>query len=60
VRENHSSGELNVLTVEAAAIIAITGPGWPDIVAGAIIAMVNLLGSIEAISAATGEMRKTD
>jgi Co/Zn/Cd efflux system component len=60
VRENHSSGELNVLTVEAAAIIAITGPGGPDTVAGAIIATVNLLGSIEAISAATGEMRKTD
>jgi Co/Zn/Cd efflux system component len=40
--------------------IVITGSDWPDIIAGAIIATVNLAGSIEVISAATGEMRKTD
>jgi Co/Zn/Cd efflux system component len=51
---------LNVLTVVAAAFIAITGSGWPDIIAGAIISTVNLAGSIEVISAATGEIRKTD
>ncbi|MDP9160554.1 MAG: cation transporter [Acidobacteriota bacterium] len=51
---------LNVLTVVAAVSIAITGSGWPDIIAGAIIASVNLAGSIEVISAATVEMRKTD
>jgi Co/Zn/Cd efflux system component len=51
---------LNVLTVMAAVFIAITGSAWPDIIAGAVIATVNLMGSIEVISAATGEMRKTD
>ena len=51
---------LNVLTVVAAVFIATTGSGWPDIIAGAIIATVNLWGSIEVISAAIGEMRKTD
>jgi Co/Zn/Cd efflux system component len=49
---------LNVLTVVAAAFIAITGSGWPDIIAGATIATVNLLGSIEAITAATGAIRE--
>jgi Co/Zn/Cd efflux system component len=51
---------LSVLTVVAAVFIAITGSGWPDIIAGAIIATVNLAGAIEVISAATGEMRRTD
>jgi Co/Zn/Cd efflux system component len=51
---------LNVLTVVAAVFIAIARSGWPDIIAGAIIATVNLLGSIEVISAAAGEMSKTD
>jgi Co/Zn/Cd efflux system component len=50
---------LNVLTVVAAVFIAITRSGWPDIIAGAIIAAVNLWGAIEVISAATGEMLKT-
>jgi Co/Zn/Cd efflux system component len=49
---------LNVLTVVAAVFIAATRSGWPDIIAGAIIAAVNLWGSIEVISAATGEMGK--
>jgi len=51
---------LNVLTVVAAVFIAITRSGWPDIIAGAIIATVNLAGSTRVISAATGEMRKED
>jgi Co/Zn/Cd efflux system component len=51
---------LNVLTVVAAVFIAVTRSGWPDIIAGAVIATVNLLGSIEVISAATREMRNTD
>jgi len=51
---------LNVLTVVAAVFIAITGSGWPDIIAGAIIAIVNLAGSTEVISTATGEMRNRD
>ncbi len=33
---------LNVLTIVAAVFIAITGSGWPNIIAGAIIASVNL------------------
>lgn len=48
---------VNVLTVVAAAFIAMIGSGWPDIIAGAIVAAVNLWGSIEVISAATREMR---
>jgi Co/Zn/Cd efflux system component len=51
---------LNVLTVVAAVFIAITRSGWPDIIAGAIIATVNLLGSIEVISASTGEIHNAD
>jgi Co/Zn/Cd efflux system component len=50
---------LNVLTVVAAVCIVFTRTGWPDIIAGAIIAIVNLLGSIEVISAATREIRTT-
>jgi Co/Zn/Cd efflux system component len=50
---------LNVLTVVAAAFIAITRSGWPDITAGAIIATVNLWGSIGIMSAAIREIRKT-
>src|ERR1700676_549688 len=37
---------LNVLTVVAAAFIVITKSGWPDIIAGGIIATVNLWGAI--------------
>jgi Co/Zn/Cd efflux system component len=44
---------LNVLTMAAAAFIAVASSGWPDIVAGAIIAGVNLFGSIGIICAAT-------
>ncbi len=51
---------LNVLTVAAAVFVAIAKSGWPDVIAGAIIANVNLCGSVEVISAATGEMHKTD
>jgi Co/Zn/Cd efflux system component len=51
---------LNALTVVAAVFIATTESGWPDIIAGAIIATVNPAGSIEVISAATEEMRTTD
>ena len=43
---------LNVLTMAAAAFIAIARSAWPDILAGAIIATVNLLGAIAIISAA--------
>jgi len=49
---------MNVLTVIAAVFIVITGTGWPDIIAGAIIATVNLVGSVGIMSAATGEIRK--
>ena len=50
---------LNVLTVIAAVFIVITETGWPDIIAGAIIATVNLWGAFGIMSAATGEIRKT-
>ena len=46
--------------VVAAAFIALTKSGWPDIMTGAVIATVNLLGAIEVVSAAIGEMGKTD
>jgi Co/Zn/Cd efflux system component len=49
---------LNVLTVIAAVFIVITKSGWPDIVAGGIIATVNLAGSAEIITAAIREIRK--
>lgn len=48
---------LNILSIVAAVLIMITGSGWPDIVAGAIIASVNLWASIEVLRAASGEMR---
>jgi Co/Zn/Cd efflux system component len=48
---------LNVLTLVAAVFILTTGSGWPDIIAGAIIASVNLFSGGEVILAAAGEMR---
>jgi Co/Zn/Cd efflux system component len=51
---------LNVLTVVAVVFIAIMRSGWPDIIAGAIIATVNLWGAMEVISGTTAEMRKRD
>lgn len=51
---------LNVLTVVAAGLIALTRSGWPDIIGGAIIASVNLWASIEVIRAASGELRALD
>ena len=51
---------LNVLTLAAAALIAIVRSPWPDILAGAIIATVNLLGAIGIISAATKELKRHD
>jgi Co/Zn/Cd efflux system component len=48
---------LNIMTVGAAGIIALTSSGWPDIVAGTIIAGVNLWASVEVIRAATKERR---
>ncbi|MBS1840772.1 MAG: cation transporter [Acidobacteria bacterium] len=48
---------LNVLTVVAALFIALTKSAWPDIIAGAIIATVNMWGSTEVASAAIREMR---
>jgi Co/Zn/Cd efflux system component len=49
---------LNVLTLAAAAFIVIVRSPWPDILAGAIIATVNLLSAIAILSAAAVEMRK--
>ncbi len=51
---------LNVLTVAAAGLIALTRSAWPDIIAGAVIASVNLWSSIEVIRRASGEMRRLD
>ncbi len=48
---------LNLLTVAAAGIIALTRSGWPDIAAGAIIASVNMWGSMGVLRAATRELR---
>lgn len=51
---------LNILTLVAAVFIAITGSGWTDIIAGAIIATVNLWTSVEVMRVATAEMRTRD
>ncbi|MCE0522226.1 MAG: cation transporter [Methylacidiphilales bacterium] len=48
---------LNIMTVAAAALIALTRSGWPDIIAGAIIAGVNLWASVEVMRAAANERR---
>ena len=56
---NRNDAMLNVLTVIAAVFIVITKSGWPDIIAGGIIATVNLVGSVEVMSAAIREIRKT-
>ena len=48
---------LNVLTLVAAGLIALTRSGWPDIIGGAVIASVNLWASFEVIRTASGEMR---
>jgi Co/Zn/Cd efflux system component len=50
---------LNVLTALAAVFISITTSGWPDIIAGAIIATVNLWGSVGIIWGAIREIRKS-
>ena len=47
---------LNALTIVAGGLIALTGSGWPDIVAGVIIASVNLWSAIEVLRAAMCEM----
>jgi Co/Zn/Cd efflux system component len=51
---------LNLLTISAAGLIALTRSGWPDIIGGAVIGSVNLWASIEVILAASGEMRAID
>jgi Co/Zn/Cd efflux system component len=51
---------LNLLTIAAAGLIAVTRSGWPDIVGGAVIASVNLWASIEVIRAAASELRALD
>jgi Co/Zn/Cd efflux system component len=50
---------LNLMTVAAAALIALTHSGWPDIIAGAIIAGVNLWAAVEVIGAATMERQSS-
>lgn len=49
---------LNALTIAAAALVGITAAAWPDIVAGLIIATVNLWASIEIIGQARREMQQ--
>lgn len=51
---------LNVLTIAAAGAIAATGSGWPDIVAGAIIASINLWAAAGVIRSAGHEFRGRD
>lgn len=48
---------LNALTIVAAGMIALTGAGWPDIAAGAIIAGINLWAASEIARQAVGELR---
>jgi Co/Zn/Cd efflux system component len=51
---------LNIMTVAAAAIISLTRSAWPDIIAGAIIAGVNLWASVGVIRTATKERQMPD
>jgi Co/Zn/Cd efflux system component len=51
---------MNVLTAAAAGFIAFIRSGWPDIIAGAVIASVNLWASREVIRTASEEMRTLD
>jgi Co/Zn/Cd efflux system component len=48
---------LNVLTILAAGAIGLTRSGWPDIVAGGLIASINLWAAGEVILAARRELR---
>lgn len=48
---------LNALTIAAAGVVALTGAGWPDIAAGAVIAAINLWASAEIIGHALRERR---
>lgn len=43
---------LNVFTVIAAGLIALTGSAWPDLIAGGIIAAINLWAAMEVVRAA--------
>ncbi|MEJ0093757.1 MAG: cation transporter [Methylocella sp.] len=47
---------LNALTIFAAALIAATGSGWPDIAAGALIAAINLWAAAEVLWKARREL----
>ncbi len=48
---------LNVLTIVAGVLVAARGAAWPDIVAGLIIAGVNLWSAREVLSSARAELR---
>lgn len=49
---------LNVLTLGAAAAVAALATGWPDVVAGLIIAGVNLAAAVEVLGHARRELRE--
>lgn len=48
---------LNALTIGAAGVIAFTGRAWPDLVAGALIAAINLWAAGEVMIKALAEVR---
>lgn len=48
---------LNMMTMVAAGIIALTHSAWPDIVAGVIIGAINLFAAADVLSAARKEMK---
>lgn len=48
---------LNLLTIIAAALVALTASSWPDIAAGLIIAWVNLRAAVEILMQANRELR---
>ena len=51
---------LNMLTILAAGVIALTHSGWPDIIVGGLIAGINLWAAGEVLLTATGEIRMSN
>lgn len=49
---------VNALTMVTAGVVALTARAWPDLVAGMIIAGINLWGAWQIVAQARGELRR--
>lgn len=56
-RATRNDAVLDLVTICAAGLIALTGAGWPDIGAGLLIAGVNLRAALEIFTEARAELR---